>query len=168
LVVFDDENRSARRKRADAHRAAAESFLPLTTQELHLQAIHDVPRLGRSLVTNLLDPMNDAPNEHAKVEWLFEIVVGAERQSSETIRVITSAGVDEHRNVTRSRVGLEGAKNIATVGAGEPDVEHDDVGALLSGNAQNFGTVGESNRRQPRALSDATNQSKELGVVFDN
>ena len=68
----------------------------------------------------------DAQHELLRAERLREVVVGAEREAANAIRLFAARGEHEHRDVARGRLRAKLLEHVVARGARQHEIEHDE------------------------------------------
>ena len=70
----------------------------------------------------------DPAHQLAQAERLGQVVVRAELEADDLVDLVVAGGQDEDRRLRAG--GAQPAQDLEAVDAGQPDVEHDEVGRL--------------------------------------
>ena len=99
-----------------------------------------------------------------RVERLDEVVVGAELEAADLVFVVVLGGEQDHRDAGAL---AQAAHDFEPGHVGHDDVEDDDVGALLLGDAQRFFAVVGDDDAKSLARKLELDQAQDAGFVVD-
>ena len=110
----------------------------------------------------------DAQHELLRAERLREVVVGAECESSNAVRLFAPRGEHEHRDVARRRGVAQLLEHVVARRARQHEVEHDERGPFLSRGRQRVGSGGGSGNPIARFDEMVRDQRDDVRLIVDD
>ena len=106
------------------------------------------------------------PGHHlAGAEGLGHVVVGAQLEAGDAVRLLGAGGQHDDRHVA---VAAEGPGNVQAVELGEGEVEDDQVGVAAAGDLQGLLPVTGGEDLETGALQVVAHQPHDVGLVVDD
>ena len=107
----------------------------------------------------------DARQQLARVERLGQVVVGAELEPDDPVRLLDPRGQQDDRHVG---LGAQPAREVEATLAGEHQVEHDELVVSVRPVAPGLPRIPRRGDAKPAALQEARQQLAYLAVVIDH
>ena len=123
---------------------------------------------GRQRALETAQHSFNASDEFSRTEGLSNVVVGAEFETENAIGLAAFGGQENHGDGRQAGSLPDGAANFETVFAGHHDVEDEKSGALTLGVGEYVGPGGIDADREAFVFQMMTNQSGNVGIVFDD
>jgi len=111
---------------------------------------------------------SDARPQECRVEWLWQVILGALLDAAHDAVEFIERGDHDDRNVAQILVGLEGRERAVAVEHGHEHVEEHEVKWLAARNLERLGSIGGRGGRVPLPLEPAGKRLAIIGVVIDD
>jgi hypothetical protein len=127
-------------------------------------------RIGRRRSTRCRSTQDrsDAKHELPRAEGLREVVIGAQREASNAIRLLAPSGEHQHGHIPRRLVGAKLLEDLEAREAREHEIEHDQRGTLLARSRERV----RSRRGGPDTIAGfgqmIRDQRDDVGLIVDD
>src|SRR5688500_16424611 len=108
------------------------------------------------------------PQHHlGRTEWFGQIVIGAQRQSADTVGLFASSGQHEHRHVSGRLVAAQPFQNVESRHPGQHQVEDEKRGNLTARLLESIGSAGRSRHPESRFREVVGDERNDMRLIID-